>query len=56
MPGTELEIDAVDGRLEVVVPSRVRIEDGPYGARFAADGAETLTADQMRELMERGRR
>lgn len=55
-PGTELEIDAVDGRLEVVVPSRVRVEEGPYGVRFAADAAEPLTGDQVRELMERGRR
>jgi AbrB family looped-hinge helix DNA binding protein len=55
-PGTELEIDAVDGRLEVVVPSRVRVEDGPQGARFVADGAEPLTAAQVRDLMEQGRR
>lgn len=55
-PGTELEIDAVDGRLEVVVPSRVRVEDGPQGARFVADAAEPLTAAQVRELMEQGRR
>jgi AbrB family looped-hinge helix DNA binding protein len=55
-PGTELEVDAVDGRLEVVVPSRVRVEDGPHGARFAADPGDTLSAGQVRELMERGRR
>ena len=29
--GTELELAAVDGRLEVVVPSRVSVEDGPHG-------------------------
>jgi AbrB family looped-hinge helix DNA binding protein len=56
VPGTELEIQAVDGRLEVAVPSRVRFQDGPYGARFVADGAEPLSAAQVRELMEQGRR
>jgi AbrB family looped-hinge helix DNA binding protein len=55
-PGIELEIDAVDGRLEVLVPSRVRVENGPQGARFVADAAEPLTAAQVRELMEQGRR
>lgn len=55
-PGTELEIDAVDGRLEVVVPSRLRVEQGPHGVRFAADADTPLTADQVRELMDRGRR
>jgi AbrB family looped-hinge helix DNA binding protein len=55
-PGTELEIDAVDGRLEVLVPSRVRVENGPQGARFVADAAEPLTAAQVRELMEQSRR
>ena len=56
VPGTELEIQAVDGRLEVAVPSRVRVEDGPHGVRFVADGAEPLSAAQVRELMEQGRR
>jgi AbrB family looped-hinge helix DNA binding protein len=55
-PGTELEISAVDGRLEVSVPSRVRLEDGPHGLRFVADDAAPLTAAQVRELMEQGRR
>jgi AbrB family looped-hinge helix DNA binding protein len=55
-PGIELEIAAVDGRLEVVVPSRVRVEEGPHGARFVADDAEPLTSAQVRELMEQGRR
>jgi AbrB family looped-hinge helix DNA binding protein len=55
-PGTELELDAVDGRLEVAVPSRVRVEQGPHGLRLAADPADRLTAEQVRELMERGRR
>jgi AbrB family looped-hinge helix DNA binding protein len=55
-PGTELELTAVDGHLEVAVPSRVRVEDGPHGVRFVADTDERLDAAQVRELMERGRR
>ena len=55
-PGTELELTAVDGHLEVAVPSRVRVEDGPHGVRFVADTDERLDAAQIRELMERGRR
>jgi AbrB family looped-hinge helix DNA binding protein len=54
--GTELELAAVDGRLEVVVPSRVNVEQGPHGVRFAAEADATLTAEQVRELVERGRR
>jgi AbrB family looped-hinge helix DNA binding protein len=58
--GTELELAAVDGRLEVAVPSRVRVEEGPHGVRFAAistgDGPDRLTAAQVRDLIERGRR
>ena len=41
---------------EIAVPSRVRVEDGPHGARFAADGAAPLTVDDVRALMEQGRR
>lgn len=55
-PGTELEVEAVEGRLEVAVPSRVRMEQGAHGVRFVADTDEKLTADQVRDLMERGRR
>ena len=55
-PGTELELTAVDGRLEVAVPSRVRIEEGPHGVRFVANTDEPLTAGQVRAVMERGRR
>ena len=54
--GAELEVAAVDGRLEVTVPSRVRVEDGPHGVRFTADTGESLNAEQVRALMERGRR
>ena len=55
-PGSELEVSVVDGHLEVAVPSRVRVEQGPHGIRFAADTDERLTAEQVRRLMERGRR
>jgi AbrB family looped-hinge helix DNA binding protein len=55
-PGLELELEAVDGRLEVAVPSRVRVEQGPRGVRFAADEAVPLTGEHVRSLIERGRR
>jgi AbrB family looped-hinge helix DNA binding protein len=55
-PGVELEVTAVDGRLEVAVPSRVRLDEGPHGVRFAADTDDQLSAEQVRQLMERGRR
>lgn len=56
-PGTMLEVRAVDGHLEVVVPSRgVRVVDGPHGVHLAAGGADTLSAEQVRDVMERGRR
>ena len=55
-PGMELELDAVDGRLEVSAPSRVRVEDGPHGVRFVAEPTDRLTAEQVRALIERGRR
>jgi AbrB family looped-hinge helix DNA binding protein len=54
--GTELELSAVNGALEVRVPSRVRIEDGPHGLHFVADDADSFSADEVRELVERGRR
>lgn len=47
---------AVDGRLEVSVPSRVRIEDGPHGPRLVADDAEPLTVAEVRGLIDRSRR
>lgn len=55
-PGTTLEIEAVDGRLEIAVPSRVRVEPGERGPRLVADDAAALTRDQVRDLVERGRR
>jgi AbrB family looped-hinge helix DNA binding protein len=54
--GTELELAAVNGALEVRVPSRVRIEEGPHGLHFVADDAAELTDEQVRELIEKGRR
>ncbi len=54
--GTELELEAVDGRLHAAVPPRVRVEEGPYGVRFAAADAGSLDADGVRDLIERGRR
>ena len=56
LAGTELQLDAVDGRLEISVPSRVRVEDGPRGLRFVADAARPLHAETVRRLTERGRR
>ena len=55
-PGAELDITVVDGHLEVVVPSRVSVENGPRGVRLTADTTERLSAEQVRALMERGRR
>jgi len=54
--GVELDARVVDGRLEVVVPSRVRTEEGPHGLRFAADTETRLSAEDVREVMERSRR
>jgi AbrB family looped-hinge helix DNA binding protein len=54
--GTEVELDTVNGHLEVTVPSRVRIEDGPHGLHFVADEADSLSTEEVRDLVERGRR
>jgi bifunctional DNA-binding transcriptional regulator/antitoxin component of YhaV-PrlF toxin-antitoxin module len=54
-PGTDLEMTAADGHLEVVIPSRVRLDEGPRGVRFAAETSERLSSEQVRALMERGR-
>ena len=54
--GVELDVTVVDGHLEVAVPSRVRVDEGPHGVRFVAASDERLNAAQVRELMERGRR
>jgi bifunctional DNA-binding transcriptional regulator/antitoxin component of YhaV-PrlF toxin-antitoxin module len=54
--GVELELTAVDGRLEIAIPSRIVVEQGPYGVRFAADTSAHMTIEQVRDIMERGRR
>ncbi len=56
-PGTELELSVVDERLEISVPSRVRVEEGPHGLRFAAgEVEERLTSGEVRDLTEGVRR
>lgn len=55
-PGAELELEVVDGRLEVTLPSRVRVEETPQGPRLVADGDAALDTAQVRGLIERGRR
>jgi AbrB family looped-hinge helix DNA binding protein len=54
--GAELDARVVDGHLEVILPSRVRVEQGPHGVRFAADTHAGLSADDVREVLERSRR
>jgi bifunctional DNA-binding transcriptional regulator/antitoxin component of YhaV-PrlF toxin-antitoxin module len=54
--GVELELLAIDGRLEVSIPARVVVEEGPHGVRFAADTSDHLCTEQVRDLIERGRR
>jgi AbrB family looped-hinge helix DNA binding protein len=54
--GAELEVTAVDGHLEVVMPSRVHLEQGPHGPRFVSDAGDRFSAEDVRELIERGRR
>lgn len=54
--GMELEVDLVDDHLEIAAPSRARIEQGPHGLRLTAPDADELTGEQVRELVERGRR
>jgi AbrB family looped-hinge helix DNA binding protein len=54
--GAELDARVVDGRLEVALPTRVRVERGPHGVRFATDTDERLSAADVRDLIERSRR
>ena len=49
-------IDAVNGGLEVRVPSRVRVADGPHGLHFVADDADELSDEHVRGLIEKSRR
>lgn len=56
-PGTEIEIQDVDGRVEISVPSRVWLEDGPRGPiAHAPPGTPPMTAEDVREVVERLRR
>jgi AbrB family looped-hinge helix DNA binding protein len=55
-PGLELDLQVVDGHLELAIPSRVHLQEGPHGIRFAADTNERLNVQQLRDLIERGRR
>ena len=55
-PGAALELEAVDGRLEVTLPSRVRVEETPDGPRLVAHDDAALDTAEVRALIERGRR
>jgi len=55
-PGTEVDVEVVDAHLEVAIPSRVRVEAGPYGVRFTPDMSDRLSAAHVRDLIEEGRR
>jgi AbrB family looped-hinge helix DNA binding protein len=58
-PGQELEIVERDGRIEiepVSVPMELVERDGFLAAEVPGDEAPTLTADEVRELLERTRR
>ena len=48
--------DARSSSAATAVPSRARVEQGPYGVRFAGADAASLDADLVRELLERSRR
>jgi len=52
--GMELELEAVDGRLEVSIPpASVSLQDGPHGPRFVSDDPlPALTAETVRDLLE----
>lgn len=57
-PGTELELEERDGRLEVSVPSQATILRDEQGRPYisAPPGTPPLTVEDVRELIERGRR
>lgn len=58
-PGQELEIIERDGRIEiepVAPPVNLAERDGFLAAELPEDTAEPLTADQVRDLLERTRR
>lgn len=58
-PGQELEIIERDGHIEiepVAPPVKLADRDGFLAAELPDDTAEPLTADQVRDLLERTRR
>ncbi len=57
-PGTELELEDVDGRLEVSIPSQVTMRRDDQGRPYfsAPPGTPPLTVEDVRDLVERGRR
>lgn len=55
-PGLEIEIEAVDGRIEISIPSRVEVRQTARGPVFSSPGAEPLTTEQVRELIDQDRR
>jgi hypothetical protein len=57
-PGQELELSAVDGRLEVELPvTDMRLEERDGDLVAVTDGPmPTLTAEQVRDTLERIRR
>ncbi|MGI8632844.1 MAG: AbrB/MazE/SpoVT family DNA-binding domain-containing protein [Solirubrobacterales bacterium] len=55
-PGIELELEEVDGALQISIPSRTRVEEGPHGPRLTTDDEARLGALDVRDLTEHGRR
>jgi AbrB family looped-hinge helix DNA binding protein len=54
--GGEVELSIVEGRLQLAMPSLITVEQGPYGSRFVAPASGHLTTNEVRDLIERGRR
>jgi AbrB family looped-hinge helix DNA binding protein len=55
-PGTPLEIDVVDGHLELSAPHKpARLEEGPNGPSIAATGTP-ITNEDIRSTLEAVRR
>jgi AbrB family looped-hinge helix DNA binding protein len=52
--GTELDLRAVDGRLEISIPpARVSLQDGPHGPRFVSqDALQALTAETVLDVLD----
>jgi AbrB family looped-hinge helix DNA binding protein len=57
-PGQPLDLQVRDGRLEIELASvDMRLETGPHGpVAVAAEALPTLSADLVRETLERTRR